>query len=550
MTRKFEPDYLTMNDLFKRENIYCIPINQRKYSWKKQQYEEYWNDIINILDDTEKRHYLGVITLVKKKKVGISPDEYEVIDGQQRILTTLIFIAALRDIYVLIENIDKAKDINNTYLRFKTARQSYERVKSSKVDDFTLRSLVNISLDNIDIEMSDDNFRISDIDPSENINNNMVEAYLFFCKKIFEGYNNEDRDDEYLIQMEELLSKVEVITVVSEDISNIFLYFDSLNNRGLQLNKMDIIRNKFFNIIKKKFPDSMEYFGDEWDKLVILLDDFDCVKFLKYYYMCEKKNIFSANELPKKFEEMFEEINDYNNMNHIIKKMISYANIYVKIFAKHVSNDSVGELIQKINFLGQQACYSFVMDYFYYVKDESRRKIILEQLLIMNYKRIICNCSTKQLDGISKSMIEKKNKNDEYNDESIYEIIKNNTPVEEELKRELKSKIWDKDNITLFTLFLINNEQTLFKDIEEKGKYRIVFDPLNGKLSKNMHSFALVETSVLSTLHSFQEIKEITKLQATKDILSYEQDNTEDIDEYISNIICNNIKKIYSNARY
>jgi uncharacterized protein with ParB-like and HNH nuclease domain len=533
MSKKFEPDYLTMNDLFKRENIYCIPINQRKYSWKKDQYEEYWNDIVSTISCLDKRHYLGVITLVKKMKIGIVPDEYEVIDGQQRLITTFIFIAAIRDIYVTIKDIEGANDIHNTYLRFKTARNRYERVKSSKVDEFTLNSLINISPEMIsEITLGENDFRSADIDPSEFINSNVVNAYKFFCKSILKGYNDNNKDKEYLIQVEELLSKVEVITVVSDDISNIFLYFDSLNNRGLQLTQMDIIRNKFFNIIKNKFPSMLDKFGEMWDELVTILDEYDCVKFLKYFYMCEERNIFSSKELPNKYELMFEKVYTYENMESMINRLIDYAKIYVELFSKELNNNIESEYINKINFLGQQACYSFTMDYFYFVKDENRRMNILKNLLSMNYKRIICNCSPKPLDGIFKKLINIRD-NNEYDDETIIDTIRENSPSNESLEKELKSKIWDKDNTTLYTLYLLNKEQINFDEIENKKLYKIEFLPLGNRMSKDIYSFFLLENKVVMQIRSVEEIKELTQLEFTKYIL----DSSDDKETYINKIV-------------
>lgn len=539
MSKKFSPEYLTMNDLFKRESIYCIPINQRKYSWKKDQYEEYWNDIISVLDDVEKRHYLGVITLVKKEKVGIRPDEYEVIDGQQRLITTLVFIAALRDVYVKINDTEKAKKIHKTYLIFETARDSYESVKSSKIDDFTLKSLVNIDCGMIDeIDLDDINFRSVDIDPSEFVNSNMIEAYKFFCKNILAGFEKNNKDKEYLIEIEELLSKIEIITVVSDDISNIFLYFDSLNNRGLQLNQMDIIRNKFFNIIKKNYSDYMELFGECWDDLVTILDGYDCVKFLKYFYMCEENNIFSSKELPEKYEIMFNKIVTLENMKSMVNKMIQYAQIYVKLFSKEQRNDKEYSYIRKINFLGQQACYSFAMDYFYYVQDVDRRVEILKNLLVMNYKRIICNSSTKQLDGIFKNLISKKNSDGQYNDTDIVKLILSNTPSDEALEKELKTRIWDKDNITLYTLYLLNSGQVKFEEIEKKQIYKVEFIPLTSRMSKDIYSCILVESKFTKEIRNIKEIGLATELISTKyTIEQYDKDKKELVEKIIDTVL-------------
>lgn len=547
MTDKFTPGYYTMNELYKKDSIYSIPINQRKYSWKKDQYEEYWNDIISIIDDQDKRHYLGVITLVKKEKSGVKPQGYEIIDGQQRMLTTLLFICALRDVYIANNNIVKAKKIHSTYLTFETARDKYNRIVSSRIDEYTLNSLVYINCEFLNkLELCKGKSRMLDNDPSEFLNDNMINAYDFFYKKIFDGYESNEYNKEYLIEIEELLAKIEVITVVSDDIANIFLYFDSLNNRGLQLTQMDIIRNKFFSIVKNNFKDKMNELGELWDELVTIIDNEDCVKFLKYFYMCEKENIFSAKELPSKYENMFNEVKNSDNMEEIINKMIEYAKIYVYLFSKEYNeNNGIVSCLKKINFLGQQACYSFIMDYFYYVKDSSRRIYILKEVFKMNYKRIICNCSTKSLDGIFRNIIKVKGKSKKYDDDEIVNLIEENSPKNSILKRDLKNKIWEKDNMTFYTLYLFNsNIGQADLDITNKQKFKIEFLPFESKVCKDIFSCILIETSKSKEVKNLDDVKKASNISGTKYICEHYCDDEKDgLIDYVIDCVVNEVNK-------
>ena len=105
-----------------------------------------------------------------------------------------------------------------------------------------------------------------------------------------ERFDTIDDKKNYLLDLEESLAKLDVILIKSDDIESIFLFFESLNNRGLQLSKMDIIRNVLLKIVSERFSESLSEFGDLWDKLVTTLDGHDEIKFLKYYFMCTKEN--------------------------------------------------------------------------------------------------------------------------------------------------------------------------------------------------------------------------------------------------------------------
>ena len=288
---KFTTDDLTLNKLLlDKEVIFKIPINQRKYSWKKEQVEQYWEDIIKTIDDDSARHYLGVISLINNEKLGINTVKYEVIDGQQRLITTLLFIAALRDCLINKGDIKAAEKIQDNYLEVVIRKKKYAKLTSSKLDSYTFDSIVNIN--EVTGEIDFRNVQITDEEP---INENIIKAYKLFYNNILElcerKSNDIDEQLERLDDVQNLLLKIEIIQVISDNISNMFLYFDSLNSRGLQLNQMDIIRNNFFRVISDKFSDKIKSYGEMWDNLVLTLQEYDPIRFLKYFMICEKKVI-------------------------------------------------------------------------------------------------------------------------------------------------------------------------------------------------------------------------------------------------------------------
>lgn len=73
-------------------NIYYIPMNQREYSWEQAQLEDFWEDFKSVINNQDRKHFFGQIVIYddnKKKKKYI-------IDGQQRTITSMIFLRALQ----------------------------------------------------------------------------------------------------------------------------------------------------------------------------------------------------------------------------------------------------------------------------------------------------------------------------------------------------------------------------------------------------------------------------------------------------------------------
>lgn len=101
MMKQFEKPHnaTSVSDLF-GSKIFRIPDYQRPYSWDKKNWEDFWGDIKEGLI-TETPHYLGTITLRETDQRKYVPELaetftlYEVVDGQQRLLTTYLFLLAL-----------------------------------------------------------------------------------------------------------------------------------------------------------------------------------------------------------------------------------------------------------------------------------------------------------------------------------------------------------------------------------------------------------------------------------------------------------------------
>ncbi len=88
--------------LAKNATSFFIPPFQRAYAWGKPEIERFFNDISRIIDSEldlnqkdKLEHFFGTI-VVKEEKSGFA-NKSVIVDGQQRLTTTLLFLIALRD---------------------------------------------------------------------------------------------------------------------------------------------------------------------------------------------------------------------------------------------------------------------------------------------------------------------------------------------------------------------------------------------------------------------------------------------------------------------
>ena len=80
----------SIKSLFLNDDKYIIPNYQRKYSWKYEQCKQLYDDIIHAFEDKDS-YFIGNLVLA----VGVKDDEYEVVDGQQRMITIWLFLHAI-----------------------------------------------------------------------------------------------------------------------------------------------------------------------------------------------------------------------------------------------------------------------------------------------------------------------------------------------------------------------------------------------------------------------------------------------------------------------
>jgi len=72
-----------------------VPINQRSYAWRRSHVEDLFTDLNGAITKKAEEYFLGSIVVVVPDKA----DYIEVYDGQQRLATTMILIAAIRDFF-------------------------------------------------------------------------------------------------------------------------------------------------------------------------------------------------------------------------------------------------------------------------------------------------------------------------------------------------------------------------------------------------------------------------------------------------------------------
>lgn len=229
---------------------FVIPIYQRTYSWTREECEQLWNDIVRAATDEEvKDHFIGSIVYVQQGILVIArTPQFLVIDGQQRLTTLSLLLAALaRAARPSGEPVEAAEtttsvtyeEIYETYLVNKHGRDE-ERYKLllTRADKETLIAL------------------LEGRELPEHHSQRIEDNYHFFEEQI----RRSGLDVETLYAGLQKLVIVDISLDRSHD--NPQLIFESLNSTGLELSQADLIRN--FVLMGLDVDEQTRLYNDYW----------------------------------------------------------------------------------------------------------------------------------------------------------------------------------------------------------------------------------------------------------------------------------------------
>ena len=324
--------------------IYSIPRYQREYTWGKPQWERLFDDLM----ENESGYYLGSIICINQSQDAISVQDLEVIDGQQRLTTISLLLAS---VYKALSSRQTLSDderfellkLKNKLVMSKDRKQARlipQVQNSNQVDYLYVLSLAGI-------------FEERDY-PSNAGNRRILRGYRYFFDRITE-YLNENSHDENFFQT--LLEKINSATLVKIEVNNhsdAYTLFESLNNRGIPLTAIDLIKNKLLSKLEKLEPGSIDENYEKWKRVIEALgDDYNVQeRFFRQYYNAYRSELKSIVLVPiatkTNLMQIYEKlVNNYPKQ--FLSDMVRLSKIYANIInLKPVEEIKLKNLFQSL----------------------------------------------------------------------------------------------------------------------------------------------------------------------------------------------------------
>ena len=288
--------------------VYAIPRYQREYPWGKNQWENLFDDVL----ENDPSYFLGSIICINQSTDVLSVQKLELVDGQQRLTTlSLLFAAVYHALKSHETDLDDEQRVELINLKRKLVL---------KKGDDQIRLVPQIQNNN------NQDYRavlaeigvISECDvPAYAGNRKIFRAYRYFQDRIDEMANGRSNRLGTIMEFLDKVSHACLVKIEVASHADAYTLFESLNNRGMPLTAIDLIKNKLLARLESIEPGKVDHYFGHWSRLLGYLGDDYAIqeRFFRQYYNAFKDQLKAIHQVP---------VATRSNLIHIYEKFINH----------------------------------------------------------------------------------------------------------------------------------------------------------------------------------------------------------------------------------
>ena len=325
-----------------QECFYIVPDYQREYVWTEKEVHQLLDDINEQVDGGSAREYfVGTVIVAPTEE----KNHFEIIDGQQRLTTFYLLLLVLKHLF---KNEPQSQAMNGLISMSYVAGDGGVRT-CLKLDPRyenggdLMAKIVVLDADPQAMRVGLQAAGIVSYGSLENITN----AYGTIYRYLKDNYDDLAKLRKYW----GYLANNVVFIQISTDVSSALKIFETINERGIGLNPMDLLKNLLFTHVT---PQEFTRLKDEWKKITKPLEKAKekPLRFLRYFLMANYKIEVFRNEKERRDavvreDELYDWFVDKQNMAiceyatkpfEFVRKIVRNVELYVG-YASGLSND-------------------------------------------------------------------------------------------------------------------------------------------------------------------------------------------------------------------
>jgi uncharacterized protein with ParB-like and HNH nuclease domain len=264
--------------------FYTIPRFQRPYSWDQENVDDFWTDTIT---NEEPDYFIGSFVLYRESEHSTN---YFVVDGQQRLTTITILLAAIRNALDSLEIKDLAKGIQKLIERENLESQYQYVLQTETSYPFLQEYIQKHSKPELDAAATQEQealelaFRYLTLKVEAVLNAVDIDPQI-------QKKNKSKEKQQRLVRMRDSVLRLQLIVVELTNEDDAYLIFETLNTRGKDLGVSDLVKNHVTRLLRPKNK-GVDVARDKWKKLRSEFDasaaDIDLNSFLYHSWLSRK----------------------------------------------------------------------------------------------------------------------------------------------------------------------------------------------------------------------------------------------------------------------
>ena len=483
----------TIGELLNPQNrvtFYTVPPYQREYEWGKGE----WDDLFDDLTENESGYFIGSILLIDRTIYYSDIANIELVDGQQRLTTiSLLLIAIFGTLNDLIKSNEDLSELKDKLVQKPKLKDKYAQKHQEDKSRIVLQ-IQNNNNDDYKAVLKEANLFGNQIEYPKNAGNRRIfKAYRHLRKRI-DYFSDSTDESQKLEKISDLLDKVyqvHVISIQAESGADAYLLFESLNNRGMALSAVDLIKNKLLANLNLNYPNEIDSYYGQWTKLIDYLGEDTSIqeRFLAQYYNAFREEIYPKDRKPIAIRSNL--ISIYEDMiNHDAKRflneIVQSGEVYSQILLRReIKFDNLRKPLKALDRIQGTPSYVLVlyllMKYSDHKLDESHLANVIGLLVTFFVRRNLTDIPpTRDLRDMFVRMIDElKGKTSNEVTDYIGSILQQRSATDDEFRKKLRGQIYlDSRDVTRFILCSLeeqNKTKETTVDLWQKENNKWIF---------------------------------------------------------------------------
>ena len=271
----FDAKPLQIKQLFTK-HIFTIPRNQRRYVWNKDNWNELYEDLKFIIDNKTGEaitgHFLGSFVLQKKGEQN-DVTYYEIIDGQQRSITIVLFLSAIMQVFKERNQRDYFDGCRD-FLKVKDAVNKEHCV--IETDYYVIIEKIVEAVCCWDNDIADVTKFLKSLSIGSKYSK-ISDCFLFYYKTIHE------QSEDFVWDLRRALADAKYIHIEADNKEDSYTIFEILNARGLALEDFELIKNFIMRYILPQEETMVDRVKELWKEKIENPLGTNISKFFQHY---------------------------------------------------------------------------------------------------------------------------------------------------------------------------------------------------------------------------------------------------------------------------